>query len=84
VRDTPLHRIIGIMRTTLSALLDQRAVLLADGATGTNYFQAGLAAGEPPEFWNVDRPECRVCTGALSMPAPTSFSPILSAAIRTA
>jgi len=29
---------------------------LADGATGTNYFLAGLGAGEPPEFWNIDRP----------------------------
>jgi len=30
--------------------------VLGDGATGTNYFLAGLAAGEPPEFWNIDRP----------------------------
>lgn len=45
------------MRTTLSELLASRPVLLADGATGTNYFAAGLASGEPPEFWTVDRPE---------------------------
>lgn len=45
------------MRTTLSELLATRHVLLADGATGTNYFKAGLASGEPPEFWNVDHPE---------------------------
>ncbi|MGH8314074.1 MAG: betaine--homocysteine S-methyltransferase [Steroidobacterales bacterium] len=45
------------MRTSLSDLLALRHVLLADGATGTNYFQAGLTSGEPPEFWNVDRPE---------------------------
>jgi 5-methyltetrahydrofolate--homocysteine methyltransferase len=45
------------MRTTLSDLLHKKAVLLADGATGTNYFKAGLNSGEPPEFWNVDRPE---------------------------
>src|SRR6516164_5273317 len=45
------------MRTTLSDLLTRKHVLLADGATGTNYFKAGLTSGEPPEFWNVDRPE---------------------------
>ncbi|MDE2221023.1 MAG: betaine--homocysteine S-methyltransferase, partial [Gammaproteobacteria bacterium] len=45
------------MRTTLSDLLAAKHVLLADGATGTNYFKAGLAAGEPPELWNIDRPE---------------------------
>ncbi|MBS0377962.1 MAG: betaine--homocysteine S-methyltransferase [Proteobacteria bacterium] len=45
------------MRTTLTEMLATRPVLLADGATGTNYFAAGLASGEPPEFWNVDRPE---------------------------
>ena len=28
---------------------------LADGATGTNLFNMGLAAGDAPEFWNVDR-----------------------------
>ncbi len=45
------------MRTTLSELLASNHVLLADGATGTNYFKVGLTSGEPPEFWNVDRPE---------------------------
>jgi 5-methyltetrahydrofolate--homocysteine methyltransferase len=45
------------MRTTLSDLLSRKYVLLADGATGTNYFQAGLSSGDPPEFWNVQRPE---------------------------
>jgi 5-methyltetrahydrofolate--homocysteine methyltransferase len=45
------------MRTTLADLLAKKSVLLADGATGTNFFQAGLSSGEPPEFWNVDRPE---------------------------
>ncbi|MBS0364869.1 MAG: betaine--homocysteine S-methyltransferase [Proteobacteria bacterium] len=45
------------MRTTLSELLATKAVLLADGATGTNYFKAGLASGDPPEFWTVDRPD---------------------------
>ena len=31
--------------------------LLADGATGTNLFNMGLGAGDPPEFWNVDHPD---------------------------
>jgi 5-methyltetrahydrofolate--homocysteine methyltransferase len=45
------------MRTTLSELLASRHVLLADGATGTNYFKAGLSSGDPPEFWTVERPD---------------------------
>jgi 5-methyltetrahydrofolate--homocysteine methyltransferase len=45
------------MRTTLSDLLASKRVLLADGATGTNYFNAGLTSGEPPEFWTVERPQ---------------------------
>jgi 5-methyltetrahydrofolate--homocysteine methyltransferase len=45
------------VRTTLSKLLESRPIVLTDGATGTNYFLAGLGAGDPPEFWNVDRPE---------------------------
>jgi 5-methyltetrahydrofolate--homocysteine methyltransferase len=45
------------VRTSLEALLATGRVLLADGATGTNYFQMGLESGEPPELWNVDHPE---------------------------
>ncbi len=45
------------MRTSLQDLLATGRPLLADGATGTSYFAAGLASGEPPEFWTVDRPE---------------------------
>src|ERR1700730_7111414 len=45
------------MRTSLSALLAGNRLLLSDGATGTNYFNAGLTSGEPPEFWNTDRPD---------------------------
>ena len=48
---------MGFVRTTLDELLTERAVLLADGATGTNYFEMGLEAGEPPELWNVESPE---------------------------
>ena len=45
------------MRTSLSDLLATGRVLLADGATGTNYMLAGLGPGEPPEFWTIDRPD---------------------------
>jgi 5-methyltetrahydrofolate--homocysteine methyltransferase len=45
------------MRVSLATLLESRPVVLTDGATGTNYFTAGLGAGDPPELWNVDRPE---------------------------
>lgn len=40
-----------------TTLLDERRVLLADGATGTNYFAVGLETGYPPELWNVEKPE---------------------------
>jgi 5-methyltetrahydrofolate--homocysteine methyltransferase len=42
---------------SLQDLLDRKKALLADGATGTNYFQIGLASGDPPEMWNVDHPD---------------------------
>lgn len=45
------------MRTTLTDLLASKPVLLADGATGTNYFKAGLLSGDPPELWTSERPE---------------------------
>jgi 5-methyltetrahydrofolate--homocysteine methyltransferase len=45
------------MRTSLADLLATRDVLLADGATGTNYFQRGLGSGYPPELWNFEHPE---------------------------
>ena len=45
------------MRASLANLLAEKHVLLADGATGTSYFKAGLASGEPPEFWTVERPD---------------------------
>ncbi len=41
----------------LTSLLQSRGWLLADGATGTNYFQMGLGPGDAPELWNVDHPE---------------------------
>ncbi|MEP6625621.1 MAG: betaine--homocysteine S-methyltransferase [Acidimicrobiia bacterium] len=45
------------MSAALADLLATRGVLLADGATGTNYFQMGLTSGDAPEVWNVDHPE---------------------------
>lgn len=45
------------MNDPLSRLLGQRAVLLADGATGTNLFVLGLANGAPGELWNVEQPD---------------------------
>jgi methionine synthase I (cobalamin-dependent) len=45
------------MRTTLDDLIALDQPLLADGATGTNYFGMGLGPGEPPELWNVEHPE---------------------------
>ncbi|MFE3837069.1 betaine--homocysteine S-methyltransferase [Pseudogemmobacter sonorensis] len=41
----------------LARLLESRDWLMADGATGTNLFNMGLAAGEAPEFWNAERPD---------------------------
>ena len=41
----------------LSKILAERDWLLADGATGTNLFNMGLSSGEPPEFWNTEKPE---------------------------
>jgi methionine synthase I (cobalamin-dependent) len=41
----------------LADLLAQKPVLLADGATGTNLFEAGLMSGDPPEIWNLEHPD---------------------------
>lgn len=45
------------MSDPLSKLLDEKDVLLADGATGTNLFNMGLMSGDAPELWNVDEPK---------------------------
>ena len=42
---------------TFEKLLQKHGTLLADGATGTNFFQMGLQSGDAPELWNVDYPE---------------------------
>ena len=44
------------MATKLSELLAQKGVLLADGATGTNFFEMGLMSGDAPELWITDEP----------------------------
>jgi 5-methyltetrahydrofolate--homocysteine methyltransferase len=41
----------------LQKLLAEGRPLLADGATGTNLFDVGLASGETPEIWNDTAPE---------------------------
>ncbi len=45
------------MADALTELLSTRDWLMADGATGTNLFNMGLSSGEPPELWNVDKPD---------------------------
>lgn len=45
------------MKNRLQQLLHERGLLLADGATGTNLFEAGLQTGDSPELWNADYPE---------------------------
>ena len=42
------------MSDRLARLLAERPYLLADGATGTNFFDMGLASGDAPELWNVE------------------------------
>ncbi len=46
-----------MMNTPLADLLAERSVLLADGATGTNFFNMGLVSGDAPELWNDEAPE---------------------------
>ncbi len=40
---------------SLTDLLEQRKVLLVDGAMGTELFRRGLGSGDPPELWNVEQ-----------------------------
>ena len=44
-------------QSTLHKLFANRDWLLADGATGTNYFAMGLQSGDAPELWNVSHSE---------------------------
>jgi 5-methyltetrahydrofolate--homocysteine methyltransferase len=45
------------MTDKLTQMIADKGYVLADGATGTNLFNLGLQAGDPPEFWNVDEPD---------------------------
>ncbi len=45
------------MTGKLKTLLAQKGTLLADGATGTNFFNMGLISGDAPELWNEEQPE---------------------------
>ncbi|MCR4266251.1 betaine--homocysteine S-methyltransferase [Nitratireductor sp. ZSWI3] len=45
------------MQNPIDALIAEKGILLADGATGTNLFAMGLQSGEAPELWNEDAPE---------------------------
>jgi len=44
-------------RNPLKKLLDEKDVLLADGATGSNLFDVGLQTGDSPELWNDIHPD---------------------------
>jgi len=45
------------MTSAFRSLLAEKSVLLADGATGTNFFEMGLVSGDAPELWNDEAPE---------------------------
>lgn len=45
------------MTNPIEALIAEKGVLLADGATGTNLFAMGLPAGEAPELLNDTAPD---------------------------
>jgi len=45
------------MRISLENLLGHNELVLADGATGTNFMNMGLEPGFPPDLWNVSNPE---------------------------
>ncbi len=45
------------MSDLLQKMLSERPWLLADGATGTNFFAVGLPTGHAPELWNLDEPD---------------------------
>ena len=45
------------MSNLLSRLLEQKDVIVADGAMGTSLFTLGLGKGDNGAAWNVERPE---------------------------
>jgi methionine synthase I (cobalamin-dependent) len=51
-------------------------IFVADGAIGTMLFDYGLKPGEPPESFNLNRPEVlRKSPGSIWMQARMSFRP---------
>jgi methionine synthase I (cobalamin-dependent) len=46
-----------MQRQTFTEALASRPWMLADGATGTNYFMMGLISGDAPEMWNFEHPD---------------------------
>ena len=44
-------------QSPLQLMLAKRSWILADGATGTNLFNMGLASGNAPELWNNTAPD---------------------------
>jgi 5-methyltetrahydrofolate--homocysteine methyltransferase len=50
-------RSFAAMTSLLEELLAERPWLMADGATGTNLFAAGLETGDAPELWNEQHPD---------------------------
>ncbi|MEF9606150.1 homocysteine S-methyltransferase family protein, partial [Paracoccus sp. PXZ] len=45
------------MPDQLSRMLGERPWLLADGATGTNLYNMGLAPGQAPDLWCETHPD---------------------------
>ena len=43
-----------MQKQTFTEALNSRPWMLADGATGTNYYQMGMMSGDAPEMWNVE------------------------------
>ena len=43
------------MKNLIKEFKNKTKILLADGATGTNYFSSGLQPGDPPEMWNLKK-----------------------------
>ena len=43
------------MENLIKEFKNKTKTLLADGATGTNYFSSGLQPGDPPELWNLKK-----------------------------
>ncbi len=44
-----------MLRLNFTEALNTRPWMLADGATGTSYFQMGLMSGDAPEMWNLEQ-----------------------------